>query len=53
MLRAIMLREQARLLRDIANAGDESPLIRERLQRLADQCEELAREMERSPDRRR
>ena len=52
MSRARMLREQARLLRELAAAGDESPEIRERLRKLAEQCDELATEIERSPDRR-
>jgi len=45
-----MLREQARLLRDLAEKGDQSSQIPERLRQLADLCEELADEMDRSPD---
>ena len=52
MPRARMLREQARLLRDLALSGDVVPEIRERLRKLAVQCEKLADDMERSPDRR-
>jgi hypothetical protein len=52
MDRSTMLREQARLLRDLAAAGDESPEIRERLRALAEECEELAKQLERSPGER-
>jgi hypothetical protein len=47
-----MLREQARLLRDLADRSNEPPGIRQRLRALAEQCEELAKELERSPGER-
>ena len=53
MPRARMLREQARLLRDLAQRDDLAPEIRERLRKIAEQCDELANDMERSPARRR
>ena len=52
MQRTTLLREQARQLRDLANAGDEPPEIRERLRKIAEDCEALAAQLEPSPDRR-
>jgi hypothetical protein len=43
-----MLREQARLLRDLARALDQHPDILERLHHLAQQCEDMADALERS-----
>jgi len=48
MERARMLRDQARLLRDIARSAQQDPELLERLHRLARDCEELARVLERS-----
>jgi hypothetical protein len=43
-----MLKEQARLLRDLAEAPDGHPEVRERMRKLAHECEELAQVLERS-----
>jgi hypothetical protein len=46
--RAGMLKEQAQLLRDLAEAPDQHPEVRERIHKLAQECEELAQVLERS-----
>jgi hypothetical protein len=46
--RAGMLREQAQLLRDLAEAPGQHPEVRERIHKLAHECEELANVLERS-----
>jgi hypothetical protein len=43
-----MLKEQAQLLRDLAEAPDQHPEVRERMRKLAQECEELAQVLERS-----
>ncbi len=48
MERTRMLREQAKVLRDLARAPDQHPEILERLHHLARECEEMADAMERS-----
>jgi hypothetical protein len=43
-----MLRDQAKLLRDIAKSAQQDPELHERLHKLARDCEELAHVLERS-----
>jgi hypothetical protein len=43
-----MLKEQAQLLRDLAEAPDQHPEVREWIHKLAQECEELAHVLERS-----
>ena len=50
MSRARMLREQAALMRDLARVPDQDPQIRECLHKLAYWCEEVASEIESSPE---
>ena len=43
-----MLRDQAKLLRDLAGAPGQFPEVRERIHKLARDCEELVHVLERS-----
>jgi hypothetical protein len=43
-----MLRDQAKLLRDLAQSAQQDPELHERLHKLARDCEELAHVLERS-----
>ena len=49
--RTRMLKDQAKLLRDLAEAPGQLPEIRERMQKLARGCDELATVLERSIER--
>ena len=46
-----MLKEQARRLRDLAEAPGQLPDVRERMRKLARECDELATVLERSLER--